>query len=70
MGLPGKWQHDEHGLCLSLALAQAHLQTRGAVYRVEAHTLIYQLPGEPEHRVEAVHVPALGRLYPQRDLDL
>jgi hypothetical protein len=69
MGLPNKWTDPQHGVCLSLWAAVAHLKKRGVDCVPEKNALRFQVAGQGEQRVEAVYIPAAGWMFPLSELE-
>lgn len=69
MGLPNKWTDPQHGVCLSLWAAVAHLKQRGATCTPEVKAIRFMMPGQGERRVEAIYIPAAGWVFRLTDLE-
>lgn len=65
MGLPTRYHHPEHGLCVTLPAALAHLAALGIAHEYDRHTgtlMIVRADGN-RHAVEPLALP-VGAMYP------
>ncbi|MBC8171081.1 MAG: hypothetical protein H7X77_05400 [Anaerolineae bacterium] len=69
MGLPAQWTDPEHGVCLTLYAAIAHLKTQGIMAIPAKNTLHCVLTDQSERIIEPVYLPALGWVYPVTRLE-
>lgn len=69
MGLPSRWEDDEHGLCLTYWAAIAFLTERGLSGSKDGAVLVITQAEGPERRVQPVNIPAVGLMYPVAQFD-
>jgi hypothetical protein len=63
MGLPAQWTDPEHGVCLTLYAAIAHLKAQGIPCNPVKNTIHCVLTDQSDHIIEPVYIPAAGWVY-------
>jgi hypothetical protein len=69
MGLPVKYLHPEHGLCLTLHAALAQLRAAKVPHRAERDAIYVQQPDGSERCVSPLMLP-FGKMYALRALGI
>jgi phage I-like protein len=69
MGLPNKWTDPQHGVCLTLWAAVAHLKAQGVGCETESKAIRMTRSDGTIVRIEAIYLPAAGWVFPVSALE-